>query len=190
MQKLGARAVREIRVLRATGRGLETEPCRGLRRRQKAKAAGNSYSPLPVGTAPALDPTSRPRVLGLTATADDFDDLIAMATQKRRGSQQLIEHVVTIEEKERSRRGLERRRARGGLEPFKVMADVDWTWPERINRPLVESAPRLNVISSTRNIVLVAAQGLGQTRLAQNTAHQAILGGQGVLFADRCPAAA
>jgi hypothetical protein len=49
--------VREIRTLRATGRGLETEPWRGLRHRQKAKAAGNSYSPLPVATAPALDPT-------------------------------------------------------------------------------------------------------------------------------------
>ena len=54
---MGARAVREIRMLRATGRGLETEPWRGLRHRQKAKAAGNSYSPLPVATAPALDPT-------------------------------------------------------------------------------------------------------------------------------------
>ena len=52
--------MREIRTLRATGRGLETEPWRGLRHRQKAKAAGNSYSPLPVATAPALDPTSRP----------------------------------------------------------------------------------------------------------------------------------
>jgi hypothetical protein len=50
--------VREIRTLRATGRGLETEPWRGLRHRQKAKAAGNSYSPLPVATAPALDPTA------------------------------------------------------------------------------------------------------------------------------------
>jgi hypothetical protein len=41
-----------------TGRGLETESWRGLRHRQQARAAGNSYSPLPVATAPALDPTT------------------------------------------------------------------------------------------------------------------------------------
>ena len=45
-------------MLRATGRGLETESWRGLRHRQKAKAAGNSYSLLPVAAAPALDPTA------------------------------------------------------------------------------------------------------------------------------------
>jgi hypothetical protein len=63
--------VREIRTLRATGRGLETQPWRGLRHRQKAKAAGNSYSPLPVATAPALDPTGwlEWRMMMLASTA-------------------------------------------------------------------------------------------------------------------------
>jgi DNA replication protein DnaC len=129
-----------------------------------------------------IDLQSRLRALGLSATADEFDDLIATATKKRWGVQQLIEHVVTIEEKERSRRGLERRRARSRLERFKPMADFDWNWPEQIDRPLVESALRLDFIPSARNIVLVAAQGLGKTMIAQNIAHQAILDGYGVLF--------
>jgi hypothetical protein len=49
--------VREIRMLRLMRRALETESWDGLRHRQGAKAAGNSYSPSPTATAPALDPT-------------------------------------------------------------------------------------------------------------------------------------
>ena len=39
------RVVREIRMLRAMWRELETELRDGLRHRHEAKAAGNSYSP-------------------------------------------------------------------------------------------------------------------------------------------------
>jgi len=40
-----------------TRRELETELRDGLRHRQRAKAVGNSYSPIPKATAPVLDPT-------------------------------------------------------------------------------------------------------------------------------------
>ena len=50
-------AVREIRTLRLTWRGLETEPWDGLRHRQVAKAAGKQRLPIPTVTAPVLDPT-------------------------------------------------------------------------------------------------------------------------------------
>ena len=49
--------MREIRTLRLNRRGLETELRNGLRHRQRAKAAGNSYSPIPKATAPVPDPT-------------------------------------------------------------------------------------------------------------------------------------
>jgi DNA replication protein DnaC len=128
------------------------------------------------------DLKTRLRALGLLVTAAEFDDLIALATKKRWGPQQLVEHIVDVEEKDRARRGLERRRARSRLERFKPMADFDWNWPKRIDRPLVESAVRLEFLESSRNVVLVAPQGLGKTMIAQNIAHQAILAGQGVLF--------
>ena len=51
----------EIRTLRAMRRELETEQWDGLWHRQLAKAVGNSYSPLPVATAPALDPNAHNR---------------------------------------------------------------------------------------------------------------------------------
>ena len=54
--------MREIRTLRATGRGLEMELRNGLRHRHDAKAAGNRYSPFSNALAPAPDPTDE-RVL-------------------------------------------------------------------------------------------------------------------------------
>lgn len=128
------------------------------------------------------DSKTRLRTLGLLATAAEFDDLVALATKKRWGPDQLIEHIVETEEKDRARRGLERRRARSRLERFKPIADFDWNWPKKIDRALVESAIRLDFIESARNVVLVAPQGLGKTMIAQNIAHQAILAGFGVLF--------
>jgi len=122
------------------------------------------------------------RALGLTATADALDDLVARATKKRWGPVELFEHVVAIEERDRTQRGLERRLKRSRLERFKPMADYDWNWPKKIDRPLVESVLRLDFLSEPRNVVLVAPQGLGKTMIAQNVAHQAALAGHSVLF--------
>ncbi len=122
------------------------------------------------------------RSLGLSATADGLDDLIALATKKRWSPVELFEHVVTLEDKDRAQRGLQRRIKRSRLERFKPMADFDWNWPTKIDRPLVESVIRLDFISEPRNVVLAAAQGLGKTMIAQNIAHNAVLAGHGVLF--------
>lgn len=128
------------------------------------------------------DLQSRLRELGLLVTASELDDLIALATKKRWGPRQLIEHVTLAEEQDRARRGLERRRTRSRLGKFKPMADFDWQWPKKLERTLVESALRLDFLQAARNVVLVAPQGLGKTMIAQNIAHQAILSGHGVLF--------
>jgi DNA replication protein DnaC len=62
------------------------------------------------------------------------------------------------------------------------MADYDWNWPTKIDRPLVESVLRLDFLDEPRNVVLAAAQGLGKTMIAQNVAQHAVLRGHGVLF--------
>ena len=124
----------------------------------------------------------RLRALGLISASDQFDDIVALATKKRWSAAQLFEHVADIEERERSRRGLERRLARSHLGRFKTIADYDWNWPTSIDRPLVESAVDLHFLGAARNVVLVAPQGLGKTMIAQNIAHQAIVAGHSVLF--------
>lgn len=128
------------------------------------------------------DLTTRLRALGFMALADGFDDIVALAAKKRWSLTQAIEHIVDLEEKERARRGLERRTRRSRLERFKPMADFDWNWPEQIDRSLVDSVLRLDFLETQRNVVLVAPQGLGKTMIAKNIAHRAVLAGHTALF--------
>lgn len=120
--------------------------------------------------------------LGLHATATGLDDLIARATKLRWGAQELLENIAEEEHKERSRRSLERRLSQSRLGRLKPMADFDWSWPKKIDRDLVESALRLDFMENARNVVIVAAHGLGKTMIAQNIAHQAVLKGHSALF--------
>ncbi len=128
------------------------------------------------------DLSSRLHALGLLGTAAQLDDLLALAAKKRWGSIELLEYVVSLEEADRARRGLERRMSRSRLEKFKVMADFDWTWPTSIDRSLVESVLTGEFVGAARNVVLVANAGLGKTTIAKNIAHQAVLAGRSVLF--------
>jgi DNA replication protein DnaC len=128
------------------------------------------------------DLPSRLRSLGLLATSTALDDIVATATKKRWGATEVLEHVADVEEKDRARRGLERRMSRSRLERFKPMADFDWNWPATIDRPLVESLLGLDFLDGARNVVLVAPGGLGKTMIAQNIAHRAVLAGRSVLF--------
>ena len=120
--------------------------------------------------------------LGLRDTAAQLDDIVALATKRRWSPTQLLEHLVQSEQQERTRRSLERRLARSRLGRFTPMSDFDWAWPKRIERALVEATLRLDFLADARNVVLVAAQGLGKTMIAQNIAYAAVLAGTHVLF--------
>ena len=120
--------------------------------------------------------------LGVRATAAQLDDLIARATTHRWSTTQLLEHVVQSELDERARHGLARRLSRAKLGRFQPIAAFDWAWPKKIDRIAGESALRLDFIAQARTVVLVAPQGLGQTMIAQNIGHQAVLAGHSVRF--------
>jgi DNA replication protein DnaC len=120
--------------------------------------------------------------LGLHAVAGALDDIIAKATQKRWGPVDLLSHVADLETAGRVQRSMERRMKRSRLGRFKPMADFEWNWPTRIDREAVEAAVRLDFLADNRNVVLIAAQGLGKTMVAQNIAHQAVQKGHTALF--------
>ncbi len=120
--------------------------------------------------------------LGLRYAAAHLDDVVALATKRRWSTMQLLEHLVESEQQERTRRSLERRLARSRLGRFTPMTDFDWAWPKRIDRAAVDAVLRLDFLAEARNVVLVAAQGLGKTMIAQNIAHAAVLAGTHVLF--------
>ena len=130
----------------------------------------------------STDLHARLRGLNLHALADDFDDVAANAIKKRWSPTQLMEHIVTIEEQERSRRSLERRLQLSKLGHFKPAADFDWKWPDRINADAVHAALNLDFLREGKNVVLVGAQGLGKTMLAKNIAHAAVMGGYSAIF--------
>jgi len=120
--------------------------------------------------------------LGLHYLANHFDDVVDLATRQRLSPVQILEHLATVEQGDRTRRSLEQRSKRSQIGRFKPMADYDWNWPREIDRELVESTLRLEFLAEPRNVLLVASQGLGKTMIAQNIAHQAVLAGHSVLF--------
>lgn len=93
-----------------------------------------------------------------------------------------LPQLLDWEDAERSRRGLERRLRRARLGAFKAMSDFDWSWPTKIDRPLIEDLFRLDWLTSATNVVLVGPNGVGKTLLARNLAHQALLAGASVRF--------
>lgn len=128
------------------------------------------------------DLAQRLRALGLRATGDQLDDLIALATKERWSPAQLLEHVADLDEQDRVKRSLDRRFSDSHLGRFKPMAEFDWAWPTKIDRELVDRALDLAFLADARNVVLAAPQGLGKSMIAQNLAHQAVLKGHSVLF--------
>lgn len=120
--------------------------------------------------------------LGLRYTAAHLDDVVALATKRRWSTTQLLEHLAESEQQERTRRSLERRLARSRIGRFTPMSDFDWAWPKRVDRAAVDAVLRLDFLADARNVVLVAAQGLGKTMIAQNLAYAAVLAGTHVLF--------
>lgn len=121
-------------------------------------------------------------LLGLRHISEHVDDILAHATKKRLSPVQLLEHLYELEAHDRACRSLDRRLTRSRIGRFKPMADFDWSWPKRIDQRAIESALALDFLDGTRNLVLVAPQGLGKTMIAQNIAFQAVQAGHSVLF--------
>jgi len=118
--------------------------------------------------------------IGWRATAAGLDDLIARASKGRGSAVQLLEDLVRTESQERARANLARRLAAARLGRFKPLADFDWSWPKKIDRPLIERAMTLDFIPEARNLILLGSNGLGKTMIAKNIAHQAVLAGHTV----------
>jgi DNA replication protein DnaC len=139
---------------------------------------------------PAIKTTTIPRnslpaqlqQIGLCAVPTQLDDFLARATKAHWSPHQILEQLVQAEIAERSRRSLERRLRLSGLKRFKPMADFEWGWPLKIEREVIDRAFTLDFVPEARNVILIGANGLGKTMIAQNICHAAVLAGYSVLF--------
>jgi len=131
---------------------------------------------------PTDDLTAKLARLGLRSTAEGLDDLIARATRLRLAPLALIEEIVRLEASGRSSRKIQRLLSAARIGRFKPIADFDWNWPQKIDRDLIERALSLEFVREGRNIILLGANGLGKTMIAQNIASAAVSAGFSVLF--------
>lgn len=88
-----------------------------------------------------------------------------------------LKGLLEAEQKERERRGLERRLREANIGRFKPMSEFDWSWPKNIDRQQVEELFSLEFMQKSENIVLIGTNGLGKTMIAQNLAYQAVMSG-------------
>jgi hypothetical protein len=93
-----------------------------------------------------------------------------------------LREVLDIEERERQKRGLERRLRDARVGAFKPMADFDWKWPRKIDREAVDELFTLGFMKTGHNGVLVGPNGIGKTMILKNVAHQALVRGHTARF--------
>jgi DNA replication protein DnaC len=95
-----------------------------------------------------------------------------------------VHKLIAWEERERKRRGLERRLGAAHIGRFKPLADFDWSWPTQCDQAAVSGFMTLRFIRETANLILVGPNGVGKSMIAQNIAHHAVLQGHNALFVN------
>ena len=95
-----------------------------------------------------------------------------------------IEQLLHWEETQSHKRGLERRLTSARIGRFKPLADFDWRWPSQCNQAMVSDWMQLGFIQEACNLILVGANGLGKSTIAQNLAYSAVLKGYSALFTN------
>ena len=64
----------------------------------------------------------------------------------------------------------------------KPLADYEWDWPKRCDRQAIQELMTLSFMLDASNVMLVGPNGVGESKLACNLGHQALIQGNTVLF--------
>ncbi len=117
---------------------------------------------------------ARLKALGLFGLITCFDEI---------ADKPWLHEVLAVEERERQKRGLERRLRHARIGAFKPIVDFDWDWPKKIDREAIDELLTVGFIKTGHNSVLVGPNGVGKTMILKNVAHQALIRGHTVRFA-------
>ena len=114
----------------------------------------------------------RAKRLGLHGLAAQLDVL----------GQPWVPILFALEERERQRRSLERRKRNAHLCAFKPMSDFDWKWPRRVDHEAVTELFTLGFVEEGVNVILLGPNGVGKTMIAHNLGYDALIRGHTVLI--------
>lgn len=104
------------------------------------------------------------------------------ANWEQYANQPWLEPLLLAEEQEKDRKSLERRIREAQIGQFKPMSEMDWDWPDLIDRGQIEDLFSLNFLQEKANVALVGTNGLAKTMIAQNLAHLALTEGHSTRF--------
>lgn len=121
--------------------------------------------------------------LKLSFMADHYDDLAEKAGQEGWSHINFLTTLVEGEWNQRQDRAARRRIKEARFPVIKTLDQFQWNWPEKINRPLVQSLFTFDFIKKKANVIFLGGVGLGKTHLATALAYQACVQEAKVLFA-------
>jgi DNA replication protein DnaC len=122
------------------------------------------------------------RGLGLCASREALDALVAHATKSRLSPAQVVEQIVQLERRERDTRNLASRTKRATLGAMKSIDLFDWSFPRIIDRPRYEQLLSLDFTARGHNVLFRGSSGVGKSTLAQNLGQRALESGKSVCF--------
>lgn len=122
------------------------------------------------------------RRLGLRASRESLEALLANAMRAKSTPTQLFEALAALERREREALNLCNRTRVAMLGDFKLLDQFDWNHPRAINRELFEQLSTTDFIGTAQNVLLRGPSGVGKTTLAKNLGLMALQHGRKVLF--------
>ncbi len=122
------------------------------------------------------------RAIGLCASTEAIDALVAHATKSRMSPAQVVEQIVSLERRERDARNLASRTKRATLGAMKPLDRFDWSFPRVIDRPAYEQLLSLDFVARRRNALFRGPSGVGKSNLVQCLGQAALEAGRSVCF--------